>query len=166
MNSKKSNNIDPNTKLITTQELKEKLEKINNSFCDYIKSLNQNFDETPEHLNISMKNSNILCYNFMKIIHVSIYFVYKILLDEFKNFYDQFNLLTEKVLNTNNSNKEKNTTGQKKTIIVENVIVKQLKRSIKTSIDNLKIKNDENNNAIKKYDNELKSLFPKSNKNN
>jgi len=147
MNSKKSNNIDPNTKLITTQELKEKLEKINNSFCDYIKSLNQNFDETPEHLNLSMKNSNIL-------------------LDEFKNFYDQFNLLTEKVLNTNNSNKEKNTTGQKKTIIVENVIVKQLKRSIKTSIDNLKIKNDENNNAIKKYDNELKSLFPKSNKNN
>jgi hypothetical protein len=147
MNSKKSNNIDPNTKLMTTQELKEKLEKINNSFCDYIKSLNQNFDETPEHLNISMKNSNIL-------------------LDEFKNFYDQFNLLTEKVLNTNNSNKEKNTTGQKKTIIVENVIVKQLKRSIKTSIDNLKIKNDENNNAIKKYDNELKSLFPKSNKNN
>ena len=89
-----------------------------------------------------------------------------ILLDEFKNFYDQFNLLTEKVLNTNNSNKEKNTSGQKKTIIVENVIVKQLKRSIKTSIDNLKIKNDENNNAIKKYDNELKSLFPKSNKNN
>ena len=147
MNSKKSNKIDPNTKLMTTQELKEKLEKINNSFCDYIKSLNQNFDETPEHLNISMKNSNIL-------------------LDEFKNFYDQFNLLTEKVLNTNNSNKEKNTTGQKKTIIVENVIVKQLKRSIKTSIDNLKIKNDENNNAIKKYDNELKSLFPKSNKNN
>ena len=147
MNSKTSNNIDPNTKLMTTQELKEKLEKINNSFCDYIKSLNQNFDETPEHLNISMKNSNIL-------------------LDEFKNFYDQFNLLTEKVLNTNNSNKEKNTTGQKKTIIVENVIVKQLKRSIKTSIDNLKIKNDENNNAIKKYDNELKSLFPKSNKNN
>ena len=147
MNSKKSNNIDPNTKLMTTQELKEKLEKINNSFCDYIKSLNQNFDETPEHLNISMKNSNIL-------------------LDEFKNFYDQFNLLTEKVLNTNNSNKEKNTTGQKKTIIVENVIVKQLKRSIKTSIDNLKIKNDENNNAIKKYDNELKSLFQKSNKNN
>ena len=147
MNSKKSNNIDPNTKLMTTQELKEKLEKINNSFCDYIKSLNQNFDETPEHLNISMKNSNIL-------------------LDEFKNFYDQFNLLTEKVLNTNNSNKEKNTTGQKKTIIVENVIVKQLKRSIKTSIDNLKIKNDENNNAIKKYDNELKSLFSKSNKNN
>ncbi len=147
MNSKKSNNIDPNTKLMTTQELKEKLEKINNSFCDYIKSLNQNFDETPEHLNLSMKNSNIL-------------------LDEFKNFYDQFNLLTEKVLNTNNSNKEKNTTGQKKTIIVENVIVKQLKRSIKTSIDNLKIKNDENNNAIKKYDNELKSLFPKSNKNN
>ena len=147
MNSKKSNNIDPNTKLITTQELKEKLEKINNSFCDYIKSLNQNFDETPEHLNLSMKNSNIL-------------------LDEFKNFYDQFNLLTEKVLNTNNSNKEKNTTGQKKTIIVENVIVKQLKRSIKTSIDNLKIKNDENNNAIKKYDNELKSLFQKSNKNN
>ena len=147
MNSKKINNIDPNTKLMTTQELKEKLEKINNSFCDYIKSLNQNFDETPEHLNISMKNSNIL-------------------LDEFKNFYDQFNLLTEKVLNTNNSNKEKNTTGQKKTIIVENVIVKQLKRSIKTSIDNLKIKNDENNNAIKKYDNELKSLFPKSNKNN
>ena len=147
MNSKKSNNIDPNTKLITTQELKEKLEKINNSFCDYIKSLNQNFDETPEHLNLSMKNSNIL-------------------LDEFKNFYDQFNLLTEKVLNTNNSNKEKNTTGQKKTIIVENVIVKQLKRSIKTSIDNLKIKNDENNNAIKKYENELKSLFPKSNKNN
>ena len=147
MNSKKSNNIDPNTKLITTQELKEKLEKINNSFCDYIKSLNQNFDETPEHLNLSMKNSNIL-------------------LDEFKNFYDQFNLLTEKVLNTNNSNKEKNTTGQKKTIIVENVIVKQLKRSIKTSIDNLKIKNDENNNAIKKYDNELKSFFPKSNKNN
>ena len=147
MNSKKSNNIDPNTKLMTTQELKEKLEKINNSFCNYIKSLNQNFDETPEHLNISMKNSNIL-------------------LDEFKNFYDQFNLLTEKVLNTNNSNKEKNTTGQKKTIIVENVIVKQLKRSIKTSIDNLKIKNDENNNDIKKYDNELKSLFPKSNKNN
>ena len=147
MNSKKSNNIDPNTKLMTTQELKEKFEKINNSFCDYIKSLNQNFDETPEHLNISMKNSNIL-------------------LDEFKNFYDQFNLLTEKVLNTNNSNKEKNTAGQKKTIIVENVIVKQLKRSIKTSIDNLKIKNDENNNAIKKYDNELKSLFPKSNKNN
>lgn len=147
MNSKKSNNIDPNTKLITTQELKEKLEKINNSFCDYIKSLNQNFDETPEHLNISMKNSNIL-------------------LDEFKNFYDQFNLLTEKVLNNNNSNKEKNTTGQKKTIIVENVIVKQLKRSIKTSIDNLKIKNEENNNAIKKYENELKSLFPKSNKNN
>jgi hypothetical protein len=147
MNSKKSNNIDPNTKLMTTQELKEKLEKINNSFCDYIKSLNQNFDETPKHLNLSMKNSNIL-------------------LDEFKNFYDQFNLLTEKVLNTNNSNKEKNTTGQKKTIIVENVIVKQLKRSIKTSIDNLKIKNDENNNAIKKYDNELKSLFPKSNKNN
>ena len=54
-----------------------------------IKSLNKDFDESPEHLNNSMKYS-------------------KELINEFTNFHKQFNLLSEEVLKDNTNQKQKN----------------------------------------------------------
>ena len=82
MKSKKSIDkmeIESNSKIISPDKLKENLLTINISLCNYMKSLNQNFDESPESLNKTSKYSDQL-------------------IDEFTKFYEQFNILTDETL--------------------------------------------------------------------
>ena len=145
MNIEKSGNSDSNLKLISPEELRQNLLNINNSFCNYIKSLNKDFDESPEHLNNSMKYS-------------------KELINEFTDFYKQFNLLSEEVLKDDANQKQKNSSP--KEIIIDNAVVKYYTESLKSSIDKLKRKNEETTNTIKGYENDVRKLFDSgSNKN-
>ena len=145
MNIEKSVSSDSNLKLISHEELRKNLLNINNSFCNYIKSLNKDFDESPEHLNNSMKYS-------------------KELINEFTDFYKQFNLLSEEVLKDDANQKQKNSSP--KEIIIDNAVVKYYTESLKSSIDKLKRKNEETTNTIKGYENDVRKLFDSgSNKN-
>ena len=145
MNIEKSISSNSNLKLISHEELRKNLLNINNSFCNYIKSLNKDFDESPEHLNNSMKYS-------------------KELINEFTDFYKQFNLLSEEVLKDDTNQKQKNSSP--KEIIIDNAVVKYYTESLKSSIDKLKRKNEETANTIKGYENDVRKLFDSgSNKN-
>ena len=126
-----NDNKDSNLKLMTPEELRKHLLSINISFCNYISSFNKEFDESPEPLNNAVKYSNQLT-------------------DDFTKFYQQFNLLNPKQ-NQKNSGPNR--------IIIDNMIVKQLSYSIKNNIDKLKKKNEETNNTIKMYDNELSKML-------
>ena len=131
---------DSNLKLMTPEELRKHLLSINISFCNYINSFNKEFDESPEPLNNAVKYSNQLT-------------------DEFTKFYQQFNLLTEEALKKEDNPKQKQTNSGPNRIIIDNMIVKQLSYSIKNNIDKLKKKNEETNNTIKMYDNELSKML-------
>ena len=131
---------DSNLKLMTPEELRKHLLSINISFCNYIISFNKEFDESPEPLNNAVKYSNQLT-------------------DEFTKFYQQFNLLTEEALKKEDNPKQKQTNSGPNRIIIDNMIVKQLSYSIKNNIDKLKKKNEETNNTIKMYDNELSKML-------
>ena len=145
MNIEKSVSSNSNLKLISHEELRKNLLNINNSFCNYIKSLNKDFDESPEHLNNSMKYS-------------------KELINEFTDFYKQFNLLSEEVLKDDTNQKQK--ISSPKEIIIDNAVVKYYTESLKSSIDKLKRKNEETANTIKGYENDVRKLFDSgSNKN-
>ena len=145
MNIEKSISSNSNLKLISHEELRKNLLNINNSFCNYIKSLNKDFDESPEHLNNSMKYS-------------------KELINEFTDFYKQFNLLSEEVLKDDTNQKQK--ISSPKEIIIDNAVVKYYTESLKSSIDKLKRKNEETANTIKGYENDVRKLFDSgSNKN-
>ena len=144
MNIEKSVSSDSNLKLISPDELRKNLLNINNSFCNYIKSLNKDFDESPEHLNNSMKYS-------------------KELINEFTNFHKQFNLLSEEVLKDNTNQKQKNSSP--KEIIIENTVIKSFIETLKNNNDKLKKKNEETTNTIKGYENDIRKLFESSSNN-
>ena len=131
---------DSNLKLMTPEELRKHLLSINISFCNYIKSFNKEFDESPEPLNNAVKYSNQLT-------------------DDFTKFYQQFNLLTEEALKKEDNPKQNQKNSGPNRIIIDNMIVKQLSYSIKNNIDKLKKKNEETNNTIKMYDNELSKML-------
>ena len=116
------------------------LSSINISFCNYISSFNKEFDESPEPLNNALKYSNQLT-------------------DDFTKFYQQFNLLTEEALKKEDNPKQNQKNSGPNRIIIDNMIVKQLSYSIKNNIDKLKKKNEETNNTIKMYDNELSKML-------
>ncbi len=145
MNIEKSGSSDSNLKLISPEELRQNLLNINNSFCNYIKSLNKDFDESPEHLNNSMKYS-------------------KELINEFTDFYKQFNLLSGEALKENTNHKQKNSSP--KEIIVDNIVIKYFSDSLKANIDKLKKKNEETTNTIKGYENDIRKLFDSSSNKN
>ena len=142
MKSKKSMDsmeIDSNTNIISPEQLKKNLLNINNSLCNYIKSLNQNFDESPELLNDTSKYSDQL-------------------INEFTNFYNQFNLLTEEALKDNNNQKQKNSSLNPKSIVIDNKMVKSFSESIGKNLFILDKKNKETDIAIKNYERELNEL--------
>ena len=131
--------IDSNTNIISPEQLKKNLLNINNSLCNYIKSLNQNFEESPELLNETSKYSDQL-------------------IDEFTNFYNQFNLLTETALKDNNNQKQTNSNLNPKSIVIDNKMVKSFSESIEKNLFILDKKNKETDNAIKNYEKELIEL--------
>jgi len=131
---------DSNLKLMTPEELRKHLLSINISFCNYISSFNKEFDESPEPLNNAVKYSNQLT-------------------DDFTKFYQQFNLLTEEALKKEDNPKQNQKNSGPNRIIIDNMIVKQLSYSIKNNIDKLKKKNEETNNTIKMYENELSKML-------
>ena len=135
-----NDNKDSNLKLMTPEELRKHLLSINISFCNYISSFNKEFDESPEPLNNAVKYSNQLT-------------------DDFTKFYQQFNLLTEEALKKEDNPKQNQKNSGPNRIIIDNMIVKQLSYSIKNNIDKLKKKNEETNNTIKMYENELSKML-------
>ena len=138
------NNTNSNQKLMTLEELRTKLLRINNSFCNYISTFNNNFEESPEPLNNAMKYS-------------------KVLTDEFTQFYQQFNILTEEALKEEvKQNQNQNQISSPKKIVIDNMTVKQILNTNRNNLDKLKRKNEETSKTIKFYEDELKKIFENS----
>ena len=141
MINERNNNIKENI-LLTPEEMKKNLEEINNSFNNYMKSLIKDFDESPETLQESVKYSTEL-------------------IDKFKEFNDKFNLLSDEALsNKTNQNQQTNSTksNERNKVIVDNITVKELDELING--ENIKLTKTikENDEKIKKFNEELKNL--------
>lgn len=139
MNSENKNNT---FKIKSALEMKNNLEKINNSFNNYIKSLIKDFDEEPETLKNSVKYSSEL-------------------IDEFKKFYEDFNILNDEILSFKpNQNQQKNnsSTKEREKIVIDYLTVKELENSITEKNNKLKNANDDNEKKIKKYNEDLNNL--------
>ena len=138
------NNTNSNQKLMTPEELRRKLLNINISFCNYINTFNHSFEDSPEPLNNAMKYS-------------------KVLTDEFTQFYQQFNLLTEEALKEEvKQNQNQNQISSPKKIVIDNMTVKQILNTNRNNLDKLKRKNEETGETIKFYEDELKKIFENS----
>ena len=141
MINERNNNIKENI-LLTPEEMKKNLEEINNSFNNYMKSLIKDFDESPETLQESVKYSTEL-------------------IDKFKEFNDKFNLLSDEALSIKtNQNQQTNSTksNERNKVIVDNITVKELDELING--ENIKLTKTikENDEKIKKFNEELKNL--------
>ena len=136
-----------NKQILTAEEMKNKIIKINNSFNNYIKSLTKDFDEDPNSYKNSCKFSSDL-------------------IDEFNQFYDNFNLLREEVLNENNQNPQNNIIEPKEReiLIIDNIIVKDLKESFIKKNINLTNSINENKNRIAKINDDLNKIMGPSTK--
>ena len=133
------NNTNSNQKLMTLEELRTKLLRINNSFCNYISTFNNNFEESPEPLNNAMKYS-------------------KELTDDFTQFYQQFNMLTEEALKKE-VKQNQNTNSAPKKILIDNLLVKHILNVNKNNLEKLKRKNEETNKTIENHSKELSRIF-------
>ena len=136
-----------NKQILSAEEMKNKLIKINNSFNNYLISLTKDFDKDPNSYKDSCKYSSEL-------------------IDEFNQFYDNFNILREEVLTKNNQNPQNNNMEPKEreTLVIDNIIVKDLKESFSKKTNNLNNSINENRNRIAKiYDdlNKILAPFPK-----
>ena len=149
MINENNNNIQSNSTLLTPEEMKQNLEKINKSFSNYMNSLIKDFDQNPENLKDSVKYSTEL-------------------IDEFKSFYDKFNILSDEVLsNKIYPNQQQNNninSNERKKIVIDNMAVKELDQIIRNDIDKLEEKTKENNDKIKKFNEEIYNLFNKNKK--
>ena len=138
------NNTNSNQKLMTPEELRRKLLNINISFCNYINTFNHSFEDSPEPLNNAMKYS-------------------KVLTDEFTQFYQQFNILTEEALKEEvKQNQNQNQISSPKKIVIDNMTVKQILNTNRNNLDKLKRKNEETGETIKFYEGQLKKMFENS----
>ena len=138
------NNTNSNQKLMTPEELRRKLLNINISFCNYINTFNHSFEDSPEPLNNAMKYS-------------------KVLTDEFTQFYQQFNILTEEALKEEvKQNQNQNQISSPKKIVIDNMTVKQILNTNRNNLDKLKRKNEETDETIKFYEGQLKKMFENS----
>ena len=133
------NNTNSNQKLMTLEELRTKLLRINNSFCNYISTFNNNFEESPEPLNNAMKYS-------------------KELTDDFTQFYQQFNMLTEEALKEE-VKQNQNTNSAPKKILIDNLLVKHILNVNKNNLEKLKRKNEETNKTIENHEKGLSKIF-------
>ena len=137
-----------NQEFPSPEEMKSKLVKINTSFNNYIKSLIKDFDDNPDNLKDSTKYSNEL-------------------IDEFKQFYNHFNILSEEALmsekevNQNisphliNSDSRRNGNNQ---VIIDNQTIKALAEEIKDKNDKLNAFNKENYEKKVIIQKELRSM--------
>jgi hypothetical protein len=139
MNERNNNNIiRQNRALFTPDELKYHLEKINSSFSEYIKALNKDLDEQPDSLKNSTEYSTQI-------------------IEEFKNFYTNFNLLSDEML-TNNVQNNINTSKERNEVIIDNSIVKDINFILEEKINKKKKQNTENKDKIDQIKKEFKSV--------
>ena len=124
---------------MTPEELRRKLLNINISFCNYINTFNHSFEDSPEPLNNAMKYS-------------------KVLTDEFTQFYQQFNILTEEALKEE-VKQNQNTTSAPKKILIDNLLVKHILNVNKNNLEKLKRKNEETNKTIENHEKGLSKIF-------
>ena len=87
----------------------------------------------------------------------------KVLTDEFTQFYQQFNILTEEALKEEvKQNQNQNQISSPKKIVIDNMTVKQILNTNRNNLDKLKRKNEETSKTIKFYEDELKKIFENS----
>ena len=131
-----------NKQILSPEEMKNKIIKINNTFNNYITSLTKDFDKDPNSYKDSCKFSSEL-------------------IEEFNQFYDNFNLLREEVLTKNNQNPQNNNMEpkEKETLVIDNIIVKDLKESFTKKNINLNNSINENNNRIAKINDDLNKIL-------
>ncbi len=138
------NIINQNPRIKTPEEMKANLEKINNSFNQYLKSLIKDFDENPESLKDSVKYSSDL-------------------IDDFKQFYNEYNFLSEEVLikpNQSNMNQNQQNQSNRNRIYIDYLSVKAMEKNINDYNNKLKKTNDENEIKINKIYEDLRKLTP------
>ena len=138
------NIINQNPRIKTPEEMKANLEKINNSFNQYLKSLIKDFDENPESLKDSVKYSSDL-------------------IDDFKQFYNEYNFLSEEVLikpNQSNMNQNQQNQSNRNRIYIDYLSVKAMEKNINDYNNKLKKTNDENEIKINKIYEDLRNLTP------
>ena len=133
------NNTNSNQKLMTLEELRTKLLRINNSFFFFLITFNNNFELLLELLNNAMKYS-------------------KELTDDFTQFYQQFNMLTEEALKEE-VKQNQNTNSAPKKILIDNLLVKHILNVNKNNLEKLKRKNEETNKTIENHSKELSKIF-------
>ena len=138
MMNERIHNIKKNKELSTPEQLKSSLEKINLSFSEYIKSLNKDFDERPD----SLKNSNEHSAE---------------LINAFKTFYNDYNILSNEML-TNNIQNKNNTSNEKNEIIIDNITVNEINFLLEDKIHKIKKQNEDTREKIKQYINDLNNL--------
>ena len=131
-----------NKQILSPEEMKNKIIKINNSFNNYITSLTKDFDKDPNSYKDSCKYSSEL-------------------IEEFNQFYDNFNILRDEVLTKNNQNPQNNNMEpkEKETLVIDNIIVKDLKESLTKKNYNLNNSINENNNRIAKINDDLNKIL-------
>ena len=140
MSERNSNNI--KQPILTPAEMKSSLEKINNSFSNYLNSLIKDFDKNPKTLESSVSYSTEL-------------------IDNFKQFYNNFNIISDEILsNKTIAEKQSNISQQNKRnkIIIDNILVKDINEGIKRNNDKLSKTIEDNNEKITKYKNEMSNL--------
>ena len=140
MNERNNNNniIRQNRELFTPEELKHHLEKINLSFSEYIKALSNDLDEQPDSLKNSVEYSTQI-------------------IEEFKNFYTNFNLLSDEMLTSNVQN-DNNTSNERNKIIIDNSIVKDINLILEDKINKIKKQNTENKDKIDQIKKDFKNV--------
>ena len=144
---RRDNNINANQKehILSPEEMKQNLEKINNTFNSYLKSLIKDFDNDPKSLKDSVNYSTEL-------------------IDSFKQFYNQYNLLAEDILIKPNQNIEnKNIPNAKSEIIIDNMTVKGFEENLNEYNNKLEKTLKENDEKYKKIQEELRGLSLKNN---
>ena len=131
-----------NKQILSPEEMKNKIININNSFNNYIMSLTKDFDKDPNSYKDSCKYSSEL-------------------IEEFNQFYDNFNILREEVLTKNNQNPQNNNMEpkEKETLVIDNIIVKDLKESFTKKNINLNNSINENKNRIAKINDDLNKIL-------
>ena len=132
------NIIRQNRELFTPEELKHHLEKINLSFSEYIKALSNDLDEQPDSLKNSVEYSTQI-------------------IEEFKNFYTNFNLLSDEMLTSNVQN-DNNTSNERNKIIIDNSIVKDINLILEDKINKIKKQNTENKDKIDQIKKDFKNV--------
>ena len=140
MNVQKSE-INLNQKLLTPEQLRDHFLNINKTFCNYIQSLNKDYEENPEYLNGTMKYSTEL-------------------INEFSGFYQNFNNLFDKSLKESKNQNERNL--QTKNILIDNKTTKCLSDILILNNNKLKKLNNETKEAISRYNEELNNILSPS----